>query len=135
MGPRFLFAVHACAFLAVRGAERSTSEQIAASVQANVTTIRSILADLSRAGLVEGVRGRGGGVWLARRPESLRLSDVFDAVSNDAPIIGEPSYRPAPACGVGQNVQAHLERISDAVADGIRARLAKITLASLLSET
>ncbi len=42
--------------------------------------LEQLFVKLRRAGLVEAVRGPGGGYKLARKPESIRISEVLEAV-------------------------------------------------------
>ena len=42
--------------------------------------LAKIFASLTRAGLVDAVRGKGGGHFLARSPEEISLLDVIEAI-------------------------------------------------------
>src|SRR5262245_32035310 len=83
---RLTIAVHALAWLALarwRGHEILTSDQVAASVNANPVVIRRSLGDLRLAGLVEVRHGAGAGWRLAREPEEITLLDVYAAVAQE----------------------------------------------------
>jgi Rrf2 family iron-sulfur cluster assembly transcriptional regulator len=42
--------------------------------------LAKLFQQLARAGIVQGVRGRGGGFMLAKRPEDVTLMDVVEAI-------------------------------------------------------
>jgi Rrf2 family protein len=125
MNSRFSIAVHILTLLASMPNERVTSELIAGSVGTNPVVIRRQLALLRKAKLVESKAARGGGWVLARKPQAIKLSDVRDALGEQA------SFRmhrndPSPNCVVGQNVRQALEVVyqdaEEAVARSLRTR-------------
>ncbi len=65
--------------LAERGALVSLSE-IAARQDVSLAYLEQLFVKLRRAGLVESVRGPGGGYRLARAPDAIRVSEVLQAV-------------------------------------------------------
>ncbi|NPC84472.1 Rrf2 family transcriptional regulator, partial [Pyxidicoccus fallax] len=75
-----------------------TSESMARSIQTNPVVVRRLLRDLARAGLVETKRGVGGGVSLARSAEDITLRDVYEAVEEDAELLGRYPSGPSPLC-------------------------------------
>ncbi|WP_426955977.1 RrF2 family transcriptional regulator [Muricoccus radiodurans] len=84
--------------------------------------IEPVFQALSRAGLLEGVRGPRGGYRLARRPRDIRLSEAVAAVAEGA----EPSDLGGPLhTGVVAPLWAELDA-------GVAERLAGLTLEDLL---
>jgi Rrf2 family protein len=77
---RFAVAVHALALLAWHDDESHNSREIAASVATNPVVIRRLLAQLTRAGIVESTHGAKGGFRLSRPAAKVSLYDVYRAV-------------------------------------------------------
>lgn len=75
------YAVRAVLHLAASaGQERVTAEQIARDQGIPRTYVPKVLQALSRAGIVVGSAGRGGGVRLCRTPEDLSVLDIVQAM-------------------------------------------------------
>jgi Rrf2 family protein len=131
MNSRFSIAVHILTLLASMPDERVTSELIAGSVGTNPVVIRRQLALLRKAKLVESKAARGGGWVLARKPQSIKLSEVRDALGEEA------SFRmhrndPSPNCVVGQNVRQALEAVYQDAEKAVTRSLQSRTIKDLL---
>jgi len=131
MNSRFSIAVHILTLLASMPDERVTSELIAGSVGTNPVVIRRQLALLRKAKLVESKAARGGGWVLARKPQSIKLSEVRDALGEEA------SFRmhrndPSPNCVVGQNVRQALEVVYQDAEKALARSLQTRTIQDLL---
>jgi Rrf2 family iron-sulfur cluster assembly transcriptional regulator len=75
------YAMVALADLALaREEERVSLAEIARRQDISLPYLEQLFVKLRRAGLVESVRGPGGGYRLARAPETIRVSDVLQAV-------------------------------------------------------
>lgn len=61
------------------------TDQIAAAQHVPKARLTKVVQDLARAGLVRTVRGRQGGVALARPAEGISVRDVYEAV--EGPIL------------------------------------------------
>ena len=72
--------LHAMAYLATRGTERSATRQIAGRTGVSEAHLAKVLVKLERAGLVRGTRGPGGGFALARPADAITLKDVYEAI-------------------------------------------------------
>ena len=60
-----------------------------------------VMSLLSRAGLVSGVTGKGGGYRLTRKPEEYPLGEILRLTEGSlAPVTGRPSAGPC-RCGTG----------------------------------
>ncbi len=64
----------------VRGAELMTLGEIARRQDISLLYLEQLFVRLRRAGLVDSVRGPGGGYRLARAPEEIRISEILEAV-------------------------------------------------------
>jgi DNA-binding IscR family transcriptional regulator len=133
---KFPVAAHALAYLAHKGAfsaaDAVSSAALAASMPTNPVVVRRVTSMLARAGLIDTRAGAGGGAWLLKRPEDIRLDAVLRAVDGCAHLGVPPPG--AKGCPIG-------ERIPDAVRGAIAAadqaaaeRLSRISVADLLNQ-
>ena len=74
------YAVMAMADLSAQDSRAVTIAEIAARQGLSAAYLEQLFARLRRAGLVEGVRGPGGGYRLARPAEEVSVADVIAAV-------------------------------------------------------
>ena len=74
------YAVMAMADLSAQAARAVTIAEIAGRQGISAAYLEQLFARLRRAGLVEGVRGPGGGYRLARPAEEVSVADVIAAV-------------------------------------------------------
>jgi Rrf2 family protein len=111
------------AFHAGRGSELTGGAEIADRLGAQRRSIEPVLQALSRAGILDSIRGPKGGYRLARAPRAIPLNEIMDAVTD-----GEDDP-PPPAGRLAAAVTAPLW--SEMAAD-LQARLAALTLADLL---
>lgn len=79
------YAIRAVIALArIEDDELIASARIAAAMGIPPRFLPQVMGDLVRAGLVEGVVGRGGGYRLARDPGRITLLEVIEASEGDA---------------------------------------------------
>ena len=74
-------------YLALDRTRLATVAEIAAAYGISGNHLMKVVHRLVRAGVVESVRGKGGGVRLARAPEDIRLGEIVRASEGDAPIV------------------------------------------------
>lgn len=137
MNCRFTMAAHMLGMLACSEREAKgslTSESMARSIQTNPVVVRRLLRDLARAGLVETKRGVGGGVSLARGPEEITLRDVYEAVEEDAELLGRYPCGPSPSCDFGPMVADYLEGVVGRAESAFKQSLESTTLAMMSRE-
>lgn len=60
--------------------------EIAEHEKISETCLRRIIADLNTGGILTTIRGRGGGVKLAKKPEKISVYDIFVAVWEEVGI-------------------------------------------------
>jgi DNA-binding IscR family transcriptional regulator len=62
--------------------------------------IMKVAHQLARSGIIESVRGKGGGIRLARGPEAIRRGPIVRVSEGGAPTVechsGDPGAPPAP---------------------------------------
>ncbi|CAM5793129.1 MULTISPECIES: Rrf2 family transcriptional regulator [Brevibacillus] len=131
---RFSIAVHILSLLAIAKDAHGTSEWIAGSVNTNPVTIRRILGQLKKAGLVN-VRAGTGGAYLLKGLDEISLLDVFRAVD----VVEEDQLfhlheQPNPDCPVGANIQAVLQLIFTRAQNVMEQFLADITVDEVVNQ-
>lgn len=128
---RFGVAVHALALLALKPAGgRGCSREIASSVATNPVVIRRLLAQMTRAGLVESSHGAAGGFRLARPAEKITLHDVYRAVE-DGGFFAMPEKRNA-KCPVACRMKEVLAGVFARVESKVVPELKRETLADVV---
>jgi Rrf2 family nitric oxide-sensitive transcriptional repressor len=90
-------------FLALHRERLATIPEIAAAYDISENHLMKVVHQLARSGVIESVRGKGGGVRLAREPEAIRLGQIVRASEGEAPIVeclsdDADTCRIAPAC-------------------------------------
>lgn len=131
MNSQFAVAVHVLSLIhAAPG--RSSSAEMAASIGTNPVVVRTLVAQLRRAGLLRTQRGVSG-ARLTRDPAQVTLLDVYRAV-NGPDSVFRLHARPHPDCPVGANIHAALDARFSAAQAALEAELARSTLADLTAD-
>lgn len=118
-------------YLAVEPERRATIPEIAAAYGISENHLMKVVHRLARGGLVESVRGKGGGVRLALPPVEIRLGQVIRASEGDAAIV---------ECFSAENNSCHITpvcRLSHILAEsfeGFYKALDTYTLADLATD-
>lgn len=81
------YALRVLMYLGLRGGERASVEEIATAYGISAHHLTKVAQRLSRGGFVETLRGRGGGLHLARPPEEIRIGAVFRFTEEDLAIV------------------------------------------------
>jgi Rrf2 family transcriptional regulator, repressor of oqxAB len=119
----FTLAVRSLVRLAHADAPCSSGE-MAPDLQSHAVSLRRVLAQLVRAGLIEAREGRAGGYLLARPPEAITLAEIYEAAQAlDAP--DDAGAAPTPLLSALDDIEAEAER------ERLGA-LGRVTLAELL---
>jgi Rrf2 family transcriptional regulator, nitric oxide-sensitive transcriptional repressor len=74
-------------YLALDRTRLATIPEIATAYGISENHLTKVVHQLARAGIVESVRGKGGGIRLARAPEKIRLGEIVRASEGNAPIV------------------------------------------------
>lgn len=98
------YALRSLIYLAWLG-ERATADRISAEANVPRRLLARILAELSRAGLVESEQGRGGGSRLARPADRISLREAVEAV--EGPFGVTRCIMQDRACGTGTPCALH----------------------------
>jgi len=122
------YATLALAALAATPDRRCSAAELAEQARLEPTTVAKVLKPLAHAGLVEGLRGPGGGYRLARPATEITLFAIVEAIEGPLGMTecsgDHSSCELEPHCGV----QTHWRRINDVIADALTG----ITLAEML---
>lgn len=120
------YAFRLLTYLAVIGDRRAQISAVAEAQAISRTHLMKIANELARAGFIDAIRGRGGGVRLARSPEEINLGAVIE--------IMEPRY-PMVDCGSCHLVRhCYLPDVLDQASAAFRAVLEKYSLADIVRE-
>lgn len=74
-------------YLALNRDELATIPVIASAYDISESHLTKVVHQLVRAGVVESVRGKGGGIRLALPPEAIRIGQIVKASEGAAPIV------------------------------------------------
>jgi Rrf2 family nitric oxide-sensitive transcriptional repressor len=118
------YALRLLIHLAGIGEERVLIAAVADEQGISRSHLMKIANELARAGFIEAVRGRGGGIRLARDPGEINLGDVFDVTEPRCEMVDCGSCRLASRC----RLPAVLARAQNA----FRAVIATTSLADIL---
>lgn len=94
-------------YLALERDRLATIPEIAAAFAISENHLMKVVHQLGRAGVVETIRGKGGGLRLAREPDQIRIGEIVRRSEGEAPIVeclGEehPTCRIAPSCRLSE---------------------------------
>ena len=81
------YSLRVLMYLALEPDRLSTIEEIAGSYDISKAHLMKVVHQLGLRGYVETVRGRRGGLRLARRPEEIRLGDVLRSTEGDMALV------------------------------------------------
>ena len=118
-------------YLALDRTRLATIPEMAASYDISENHLMKVVHQLARAGVVESVRGKGGGVRLARAPDEIRLGEIVRASEGNAPIVECMSGDPG-ACRI--TAPCRLKGILVNAFDALYDSLDEHTLADLVEK-
>lgn len=122
------YSLRVLMYLALQDGRLATIQEIASAYDISESHLMKVVHQLALSGVIETVRGKGGGLRLARDPAQIRLGEVVRQAEGETPIVeclsGEPRCSIAPACRLaGVLVRAF---------DALYAELDRYTLADLV---
>jgi DNA-binding IscR family transcriptional regulator len=133
---RLTTAVHALCWLELarrRGWAKLSSAQVAASLASHPVLVRTTLAPLRKAGLVESGRGRGAGWALSRPADTITVADVHRALAAEPAFALHP-HEPNLDCPVGFGIRPVLTELYAEVDAAVVRSLGTRTIAGLLDQ-
>ncbi|QLL78599.1 DUF742 domain-containing protein [Ligilactobacillus saerimneri] len=124
-------AIHILAYLDIFKDGGRSSKQIAASIEANPSVVRSLMSDLRRAGLIQSQQGAPNAT-LAKDPANITLLDVYHALNMNHDLLHiDPKTNPN--CLVGANIQDTLNEVYAQVQVAAEAQLQATTLQDVIT--
>ena len=127
------YAVVMMAAAARRGdAVRVSAAELAQDTGVPLPTAQKLMGQLASAGLLNSVRGAGGGFMLARPVTEISLADIVEAVEGPIAMTMCSGSEEASECALDAHcrVKSHMGVVSNAV----RGALGAVSLQSLASE-
>jgi Rrf2 family transcriptional regulator, nitric oxide-sensitive transcriptional repressor len=121
------FALFAVLELARDPAAQLATGEIADSYGISVHHLAKVMRQLVRAGLIQSVRGAGGGYRFSANPNRVTLYDVVALFEDNLASEFE-----VPGASVGTGIGRALQMVGDEIEDLTRATLQSITLTTLL---
>ena len=123
-------AIHILAYLEIFKDGDRSSRQIAASIEANPSVVRSLMSNLRTAGLIFTRQGAAG-ANLAKSPAEINLYDVYQAIDMQRLLHVDPKTNPN--CPVGANIQTVLDQVYTAAEQAAFAKLKDTSLADVIA--
>ena len=118
-------ALYSVLEFAARPLEHVPASEVAESYGESVHHLAKVLSELARAGIVEAVRGVGGGYRFVANPRRLTLLDVIA-------LFEDPSGDTARSDEAASATERALAEVWDEIDQITRATLGSITVATLL---
>lgn len=81
------FSLRVLTYLGLRADRLCTIGEIADAYAISRNHLMKVVHELGRAGFIDTVRGRNGGMRLARAPEAIRIGDVVRRMEDDFDIV------------------------------------------------
>lgn len=130
---RLATAIHVAGMLSFAEQLPLTSEAIAHSCNTNPVVIRRILGLLTRHGLVTVKMGTGGGARLTKKPNEIKLSEIYSAL-DESSIFEVPQFEETHHCEVGKIVRPVLANVLQKAEQGLIDQLKQMTLADVIEK-
>ena len=130
------YAVTALADIALNGAPQPvTLAEISERQDISLAYLEQLFVRLRRAGLVESVRGPGGGYLLAQPPAKLRISDVMAAVDERLNAMGcDGKWEEGQGCGKSKEA-CLTHNLWEQLSAHVHVFLSQTTIADVVEDT
>ncbi len=94
------YAIRVLLYLGSRGEGLSSIREIARSFKISENHLMKVVQDLAAAGFIEAVRGRNGGIRMAKRPDEINLGAVLRHTEGLDDVLACSSCLVVSACGL-----------------------------------
>ncbi len=132
LSTKFAVSVHILSVLYYNKDVVCNSEYIAGSVNTNPVVIRRLVSSLKKAGLLN-VSSNQNGIKPTRKPEDVRLYEIYDAVDNVDSLLFGLHRNVNVNCPVGRNINSVLQCEMDKMQTMLRESLNNITMADVMN--
>lgn len=116
-------------YLALKTEDRATIAEISAHYGIAETHLMKVAHQLGMAGDIETIRGKGGGLRLARRPEAIRVGEIVRRTEPDLAIV--PCFAEQAVCAI--EPECVLQKAMQRALRTFLAELDGYTLADLIA--
>ena len=110
-----------------------TSHQLASSLGAHAALVRTLMVPLVQNGLVRSLKGKAGGVTLAKAPSDITLAAIYRSSTGEKKLLAARVDIPK-KCLVSSNIMSFFDDIADEAEAAILTALSGRTLAGSLEE-
>jgi Rrf2 family transcriptional regulator, nitric oxide-sensitive transcriptional repressor len=94
------YAMRVLLYLAREPKKLCSIDEITRAYGISKNHLMKVVSELARAGYIESIRGRNGGIRLARSPSDINVGAVIRRTEDDCDLVGCGSCIIAPACGL-----------------------------------
>lgn len=94
------YAMRVLLYLGSRPGQMCSIAEIAKAYGISQNHLMKVVSELAHEGFVTSVRGRAGGIRLARAPENINAGDVVRRMEGDFSLVDCANCIIAPACGL-----------------------------------
>lgn len=124
-------AIHILSYIEIyKDTDILSSDMIAKSIETNAASVRRIMSNLKKAGLIITTTGKPRPI-LAKSPEDITLLDVYKSIEGAANLI-QVDRKTNPSCIVGANIQTVLTDTYDRLQQVVEEEMSQITLLALI---
>ncbi|MCH4563009.1 Rrf2 family transcriptional regulator [Halomonas sp. EGI 63088] len=81
------YSLRVLIFLAVKGEERSTIQEIAERFEVSHNHLMKVVQELSHKGYITAIRGKNGGLLLKKAPETITLGALVRDTEHDLQLV------------------------------------------------
>ncbi|RBM05945.1 RrF2 family transcriptional regulator [Novacetimonas cocois] len=127
------YALRTLFYVGLHSERRVSIHEVATAYGISENHLVKVIHRLGRGGFIQTVRGRGGGLTLARSPDDIRIGDVVRHTEEDMTLVAcEPMDENGRACVLAR--QCRLRGLLGQAVGAFMAVLDDATLGSLLTE-
>lgn len=131
---RFSVSIQIMMTLAYHAEELMNSEGLAKVLRTNPTFIRKLVSNLVEAELIESFRGKGGGIRIARTPDSITLKEIYLASTEDKKLMSCHKKPALKNCPVSSCIEHVLEEVVEGIEATTQGFLARKNLQDLMKK-
>ncbi|QHC37087.1 Rrf2 family transcriptional regulator [Komagataeibacter xylinus] len=127
------YALRTLLYMGLHADRRVSIHEIASAYDISENHLVKVIHRLSRLGLVDARRGRGGGLVLGHAPEDIRIGDVVRQTEDDLQLVHcEPSHPDGNCCILSE--MCKLRGVLSTALSAFMSVLDSTTLADLLPD-